>query len=324
MPLIKAELRALHAEGVAIRDRDLELLGREDLVGAIWRYLGSTPRARRLAGIPDPLRRSSEQERWDGERVIEEILDRRRAGESLAISKVPMKLVHAALRYHDTWENAITAAGLDYDAIRLKRRAASDDELLDRLGAMARARPDMTLGELHSDRDGAVIRSRFGSLATAIRKAGLTSWPARIKHVVLTRDQSIARLRAWHRAGRPLGLKVIEADDVHLALGIRRHFVTLTAAIDAARLGATPDEYVQRWSKAEVLRRIRDVARAGGSLTSVAMRDRDPKLFEAARRYFGSYVVAAKKVGYRPQQRTWSRSDVIAAIRRQASRKVST
>ena len=60
-----AELRRFHESGVTIRVRDLELCGREDLVGAIRVEIGSIVRARRLARIPSRSRLAMERRRVD-------------------------------------------------------------------------------------------------------------------------------------------------------------------------------------------------------------------------------------------------------------------
>ena len=116
-----AELRRLHDNGITIRYRDLERCGREDLVGAIRVYIGSIVRARVLARIPHPPRALYEQEVWDEDRVVEDILELHQLGQPLAYSKAPNKLVNAATRYFGGWDNALSAAGLDPDDFRLRR-----------------------------------------------------------------------------------------------------------------------------------------------------------------------------------------------------------
>ena len=78
--------------GLTIRYRDLELAGREDLVGAIRTYIGSIVRARVLPNVPHPPRAPHVEERWDEDRVVEDILELHGAGEPLAYSKAPRSL----------------------------------------------------------------------------------------------------------------------------------------------------------------------------------------------------------------------------------------
>ena len=72
-------------------------------------------------------------ERWDEDRVIAEIRDRHRDGESLASSKVPTKLYLAAKRHCGGWPAALEIAGLDYDEIRLSRRPWTREDVLARI-----------------------------------------------------------------------------------------------------------------------------------------------------------------------------------------------
>ena len=133
-----AEIRRLHENGLTIRYRDLELAGREDLVGAIRTYVGSIVRARLLAKVPHPPRRVSVEERWDEDRVVEEILELYRLGEPLAASKAPDKLVNAGTRYFGSWDDALTAAGLDPDEIRLRRKPYDEEQMIARIRQLAR------------------------------------------------------------------------------------------------------------------------------------------------------------------------------------------
>lgn len=137
------EIRRLARNGVRIVQQDLKDAGREDVVGAIVMYFGSITRARRLARVPDPPRRAWVPERWDEERVGAMILERHRAGEPLASSKVPGRFIAAGIRYFGSWPAAIEAAGLDYNDVRLRRGEYTKSELLDLLRALPRTRPDI-------------------------------------------------------------------------------------------------------------------------------------------------------------------------------------
>jgi hypothetical protein len=220
---------------LTIRYRDLELAGREDLVGAIRSYVGSIVRARVLANVPHPPRAVHAQDSWDEERVVEDILDLHRAGQSLAFTRAPSKLVNAAKRYFGSWDNALFAAGLDPDEIRLRRRPYTHEQTIERIRELAREEPTMNFGELHKHPDGQALWRRFGSIEASLRAAGLTEWPVRVLHDAYTAEEVIATLKARHRTGKSLRKTAIE-EDSRLCLGITRRFKTLEAALAAAGL----------------------------------------------------------------------------------------
>jgi hypothetical protein len=230
---VVAEIRTLHGEGVTIRYRDLELAGREDLVGAIRVYAGSIVRVRVLAGVPHPPRVVSVQETWDEDRVVEDILELHRAGEPLAYSRAPRNLLGAGQRYFGSWENALFGAGLDPDEIRLRRRPYDDEEMLQRMRDLAREQPTMNVGELHKHPDGQALARRYGTLDAGLEVAGLTDWPVRLLHDVYSTEEVIAALRARHRAGKKLRASALDSKLRH---AIVRRFKTFEVALAAAGL----------------------------------------------------------------------------------------
>jgi len=129
------ELRRIQRAGrVRMTFRGLEDAGHSALAGAIQLHIGSIARARSLARIPEPGTLPTDVfERWDEDRVIAEIRDRHRDGESLASSKVPTKLYLAAKRHCGGWPAALEIAGLDYDEIRLSRRPWTREDVLARI-----------------------------------------------------------------------------------------------------------------------------------------------------------------------------------------------
>lgn len=315
---VVAEVRALHRDGVIIRYRDLDRAGREDLIGAIRTYLGSIVRARRLAGVPEPERAKSEQEMWDEDRVIEDILDLAERGECLAYSKAPPKLSNAGARYFGTWEAAITAAGLDYDVIRLRRKPYDDDAMIARIHELAQTHPDMTWGELHEHPDGQAMWRRYGTIAAAVEAAGVFGWPIRVMHAAYTEEEVIRALKARHRAGKRLTKLSIDADDSRLKLGVRRHFRTMSAALAAAGLSSVDaaKRIAPVWTREAVIAELRRLAKQNGVVKST---DLPSGLARACTRYFGTWeqTLAAARVkglGHVPRGH-WTRERVLEVLR---------
>lgn len=149
--------------------------GHSGLASAIHKYVGSFERARRLAKIPSPGRRRPDViEHWDETRVVDEIVKRHRAGESVAYKQAPTKLIDAALYYCGSWKEAIEMAGLDYESIRRSSPAWNRTRILAALRSSAKS-PRRGVG-----RDGAIApalslaaRRAFGSLRSALAAAKL-------------------------------------------------------------------------------------------------------------------------------------------------------
>lgn len=240
------ELRRLYRKGVRLTAWNMRNSGYGPVLDAAKVYCGGLPRARRLAGLPDPRKERARPQPWDEERVIEEILELDRSGESLAPSKVPPTLLGAARRYFGSWEEAITAAGFDYGTI-CPRRARSVEELLDELRQLSRQQPGMTLSELSNLPISLRVRRRIGSLDGALERAGIQNWPSRLKWPAFGRSETLDRLRSRHREGLPLYERAVAQEDPRLARSVHRHFAFWEDALATA--GLPNDSPLRRFRK---------------------------------------------------------------------------
>ena len=310
------EIRALARAGVTINHPGLKDTGREDVVGAIVTYFGSIVRARRLAGVPHPPHHYGGWSSWDDERVVAEILARHHAGEPLACSRVPGKLVAAAIRYFGGWPDAIEVAGLDYDAVRLRRRTYTDKELLDLLRDRARTHPDMRREDLAKlpFRD-AVVRL-FGSVDAALDRAGIEGWPRRVRERTLSARAVLEAVRARHRAGNSTRTATVQKEHHLLWFSGVVQYGTWRRVLAAARV---PDVAPRAWRREEILEALRARLAKGKSLkTTTILRD-GPALYAAAKKHFGGYVNAAREVDGAPWATiNWTRDLVIKELRRAA------
>lgn len=232
------EMKALHRSGQHMSCIAVIKAGRNDLVVAASRYVGSWARARELAGIRFERHRPRTTQAWDAASVVDAITTRHRRDQTLASSKIPRALFSAANRIFGSWRDAIEAAGLDYDAIVLVRRY-SDDEILNWLRHLARTRPRMTLFDLDKHGEHAVAcRRRWGSYEAAAIAAGITGWPIRLRHRSMSRAEVIHALRARHASKLPLHISAVrKSDGGHaLILSVLHHFASWDAALAAARV----------------------------------------------------------------------------------------
>ena len=229
-----AELRRLHALGVVIRDRDLKDAGHSGVVEAANVYCGGLVRARRLARITIARRIQRDRAPWDPERVVHEINALRSDGRSIASSKVDPRLYCAARRYFGTWAEAVEAAGLDYDHVRLHAPSYAVDELLDQLRALAAAEPALPSWQLEAHQLGYMLRRRFPSLGHAVAAAGLTGWPRRARKPLPTAEETLAAIAKRRAERHSVAASAVRADDRSLLRAAKRHFGSWRQAVAAA------------------------------------------------------------------------------------------
>jgi len=134
--LVVQEIRRLNEENDDLRHSRASK-SHPRLVSASVRYFGSWRNGVRAAGIDyESIREKSQGARlkkvrkWCKESIAGEIKKLIDSGESLAAATVRAK--HSALfsaavsqRYYGSWRNALTALGLDYDALLVRNRASS-------------------------------------------------------------------------------------------------------------------------------------------------------------------------------------------------------
>jgi hypothetical protein len=233
------ELRRLHVLGLSIRDRDLKDAGHSGVVEAAQIYCGGLPRARGLARIKIAQRIPRKREPWDAERVVSEIRALREADQSLARSRVDHRLYLAARRYFGSWGEAVDAAGVDYDRVRLHAPSQSVEQLLAQLRVLAAERPAMSASELESHPLGYMLRRRFQSLAAAVRAAEIASWPRRERNPLPSVEQTLSAIRARRTEDRSLLRSAVRREDGPLVRAADRHFGSWQQALITA--GVAPD-----------------------------------------------------------------------------------
>lgn len=310
------ELRELDRQGVAMRASDIRDEGPPGMLFALYSYVGSMKRACLLAGVPRPPRRVF-GEPWDEDSVVEAIRSLHRAGASVAMSKVDQRLYNAGRKHFGSWRDAIEAAGLDYDKVRLVREAYTRKEVIALLRRLAKRHPKMALSEVNRHPHGRAARKVFGTTARGIVAAGLKDWPVRRSHAAMTKKQVCERLRARKRAGKRVYMTAVLRDDPRLWRSGLAHWGRWPLVLAAARVA---DDAPRRrtWSKKIILDQLRERRRRGLSLRTGDVTADDPGLAQAAYNYFGSYREAAKRVGFDSARHPWTRERVIEELRRRA------
>lgn len=161
------------------------------LVSAAIRYFGSWGAAVAAAGFDySSIRRESQLARaakitkWSHERINEEIRKLVESGECLAAATVRQNspaLFSAAVspRYYGSWREALTANGIDYDAI-LDQSRASGSRVGEARGTRAIARKLRLMAGENEPLSGAEAQARYPRLyKRAVSRFG--SWEAATK-----------------------------------------------------------------------------------------------------------------------------------------------
>jgi hypothetical protein len=290
--IVLRELRARYRPGVS---RTCFWAENSQLAGAAKRYVGGKRRALICAGLsredPRPLRK------WSREDVIDAIQAWYRQGRSLKhLGREDPGLYASAKRWFGRWSDAVRAAGLDPNI----PRHWSPDDVLDAIRSRHQAGLPMT-GVYHASPSlFAAAKRRFGSWHRAMVAAGLDS----IQRKQWTNSIVLAAIRNHHARGT-LSRVWREAPSL-LNAGCKR-FGSWQNALAAA--GLEPRR-LQRWSTERILRELRP----WNGQTQHAVRLADPRLADAAARYFGSLQKAAEAAGIELRQRKWTPKRIIEAI----------
>ena len=294
------ELRRLDRSGQSTTWADLVEAGRGDLVGAAATYAGGLQRARQEAGVRRPARRMPVP-RWDKASIVETIRDRVRDRQTLASSKAPPRFVAAARWHFGSWDKALAAAGVDAQGVRLQRRPYTRAEIIEVVRRLARGGGAVRASALKGVVKLGTVRKLFGSVARAIRAAGVEYVRTRANQR-WSRERVIEELRA--RAGRG-ELTLTRA--LHRA--VQRYFGGAHAARKAARV---PALLRSPWTKPSLIAELRRRARRG---------DSGSRLWAACKRLFGSVSTARRAARVPATQRpegmaAWSKAKLSGELRR--------
>ena len=310
---------------VRSRDRRKKSLRRVDvvkdeprLVSAAMKHFGSWPNAVAEAGF-----RPRRNQRWNDERVIDEILRLHGEGASLRQTHVPSPLYWAAREHFGGWPEAIKRAGLDYDEVcpgptspstqatlvRILREAATSD----RVGIG----PDGFVTSTVADQ----VRKSFGSFAEGMKAAGLD--PNLIKRSKRRPDDELlAEMRALAREQPEMHMAAFHK--VGLARAIKRSFGTIEAAAAAAGLPGWPRRLnFSLPSPNELLVALQARHRRGEPMRVTDVMQTELRLAKAARKHFGSWRSALRAAGLGDlvwYEDEWGQAQVTAELRARRQR----
>lgn len=242
---------------------------------------------------------------WNKPRILKELRRLNKSGVDLsynALTKKRQPLVSAAAYHFGSYRKAVSAAGIDYGEI--SRRPRWTKPKIIQLIKQAKRRGD----ELHWS---AVTRRRdeLGKAAFAsLQRRLFGQWNRAIHAAGLDADE-IGRYRKWDRHSiifefksraaeqEPLNSGAMQREDSGLHAAAVRHFGSYDQALRAARLNPDKVRCRRRWTKAKVLRAIKQAKRDGQALSDSAIRRDLSALHGAAIRHFGSFAAARRAAG---------------------------
>lgn len=242
---------------------------------------------------------------WNRELVIDSIQYLYESGvPTQSMRKCNRGLSEAAKTYFGNWGNALAAAGIDAPPVRrwTKERVIAELQHHYRFGPVRLWRVAPQLADYAS--------RLFGTIDQALEVAGLPSQPGR-----WTRRSVVSAIQDGYIRG--LRLARSGFGNSGLAVASRRLFGSWRAAVQSAGLESRlppPKPPPRRWSRAIVQATLEQYVCEG--LNAFQIRQRDRRVYDAAKVYFGSWTSALAVVGVKPSTRQWSREAITQEIRR--------
>jgi hypothetical protein len=266
------------------------------------------------AGIPrDSVTKS---EKWDPERVINEIKQLASLGEDLSSRKVfftHSKLYNAGCRYFSTWEQALRIAGYNYEEIRKQRKRFSKEEILQLLRKyQSEGVPlDWTSIREVDASIAKIARERFGSYEAAIEALGLDY--NKINRDIMagkrTWDEERVKAELHSYFAKNESLDLLPKKDPGLYHAAVNYFGDIRKATEAA--GMDYQALVSRtvWSEEKIIAEIIKLYGNGEDLSVSHIMQKYGALVRSASApgYFGSWENAIKAAGldYDEIRRNW-------------------
>jgi len=209
------------------------------LVGAASKHLGSWEKALKAAGLDPEKITNPRTRKWTADMVVHAILARKKNRKDLnlaAINKNDPVLMGAAQRCFGNWNQALRAAGLDPDKIRLGRRW--DPTKIVRAIRKRRREKKPLQSKAMSQEDPGLWSSaikRFGSWPAALRAAGFDPDAIRLTPPRWTRERILATIQERARKNEPL---LAAVKPYSLVLAARRILGSWDEALRAAGLNS--------------------------------------------------------------------------------------
>lgn len=228
----------------------------------------------------------------------------------------------AAIRYFGCWGKALMAAGIDHEAVA-NRRTWTLERVIHAIHQLDRQGVALNYASVHKVDGGLpqAARKLLGSWNDALRAAGYDPEQIRANRRPWTRDQIIHLIRRRAASGLPVASYNVAPLSAEIAS--RRIFGSWKAALRAAGV-QNPSVDFPVWTKVTVIEGILKRQQEGEALHCLAAAQQVSRLYDAARRLFGSWREALREAGIEPdkvrrRRRPYAKADIVAHLKRNTS-----
>ena len=244
------------------------------------------------------------RQKWDSGLVARTIRQLFEQGEDVSYGKMVKShqpLVLAARSYFGSYKKAVETAGIDYAAIRLRpkwtavkviqlvRDAAENGTALNHRAVFDRG-DDLGKAAIAASRD-----RLFGSWSDALFAAGLN--PADIARQKKWSANTVLHVLSARRTlGQPLNGAAVQKEVPSLYMAAMRFFGNYDAALTAAAMNPDEIRRIKRWTRARVVRGLREFQSRHGWISYRSLHRGDESLLSATRRFFGTFTAAAEQL----------------------------
>ncbi|MDB5265358.1 MAG: hypothetical protein JWM39_71 [Parcubacteria group bacterium] len=287
-----------------------------DLYSAGVKYHGTWRKVLIAAELTYAVRRRNV---WSKEIILEKIAEMVDSGEPLnnaSVKETHGSLYTSSITYFGGWAQALEAAGIPYDSVRLvaPKRSWSKELIVQEI--LKRKEEGFSLsGTVVQAEDVGLYEaamSHFGKLGWAQARvaAGLPPIDPR-PGIIYDKDVVIVNLRKLHADGVELHFAALRGKPYqNIVTSAIRLFGSYAQALEAAGLDYEDIRKVRRywWTKEKVIEEIQALEKAGVRLSYMAIQVGYPGLTAGATRMFGTWgqAVEAAGISYRKHLRIWS------------------
>jgi len=240
--------------------------------------------------------------RWSAERVLTEIRQWKEKGEALYANHVRLnyqELLAASIRYYGSWQKAVEAAGISYEAVR-KYRKWSKEVIVEEIRDLAARGFDLSFRSMalsqHNSMVYAAIRPKyFGDWRAALEAAGLASEEI-YRYRSWDMEGILEEIRRLQTEGADLSSKSMDESANKLIATARRRFGNWGRALESAGINYDDIRRRRRWTRESVAQGILELKAQGVKLITPEVKKANPSLFAAAckKHFYGTWKKALK------------------------------
>jgi hypothetical protein len=298
----------IHEAKLSLKNQSMRTRSRE-LWNACHRLFPSYKAALAAARIPLEVLTQRCEIQWSRRKIIKQFKQFAAKGIPLnmaSIHKHDQRVLQAAIRHFDSYDDALRAAGFDPEQIKLFRQWTSQ-EVLDAIGKLRDEKVDLSYANLnkHHIKLCRAMCDHFGSHKKALQAAGIEGeqlksflWKIWSKQAVIAaihklRDENAdltrVNIRKHHR-------KLLNAMNWHFG----GHKQALRAAgidPDLYKTVVKPNVAPGPWKPDTLVAALKEMHSRGQDVRERRMREKDALMWRASKKLFGSYLTAVREAG---------------------------